>query len=67
MEEYGKYFIIYGYVLPLAIMLVWLMWRVYSDLKAGEQSRSIARRMFSRVSQRWDECGYEITDDITED
>jgi hypothetical protein len=37
MEEYGKYFIIYGYVLPLAIMLVWILWRVYSDLKAGDR------------------------------
>ena len=35
MGEYGMYFI-YGYVLPLTITLVWVLWRVYSDLKAGE-------------------------------
>lgn len=37
MEENEKYLIIYGYVLPMAIMLVWIMWRVCSDLKAGER------------------------------
>lgn len=37
MEGNEKYLIIYGYVLPMAIMLVWIMWRVCSDLKAGER------------------------------
>lgn len=37
MEEYEKDLIIYGYVLPMAIMLVWIMWRVCSGLKAGER------------------------------
>lgn len=40
MEEYEKYLIIYGYVLPMAIMLVWTMWRICSDLKAGERYMS---------------------------
>ena len=40
MKEYGMYFIIYGYVLPLLIMLVWIVWRVYSNLKAGEKYAS---------------------------
>jgi hypothetical protein len=29
-------FIIYGYVVPLLIMLVWMSWRICSYLKAGE-------------------------------
>jgi hypothetical protein len=37
MTEYGIYFIIYGYALPLYIMLIWMSWRVYSDLKKGER------------------------------
>lgn len=37
MDELGMNFIIYGYVLPLLIMLIWCMWRVYSDLKAGDR------------------------------
>lgn len=37
MEDYGMFFIAYGYLLPLAIMLLWIAWRVCSDLKAGEE------------------------------
>lgn len=37
MDELTTNLIIYGYVLPLQIMLVWIMWCVYSDLKAGER------------------------------
>ena len=37
MEEYGKYFIIYGYILPTIIMLVWAILRVYSELKTGKK------------------------------
>lgn len=37
MDETGMKFIIYGYVLPLLIMLIWVMWRVYSELEAGER------------------------------
>ena len=37
MEEFGRIFIIYGYMLPTLVMLVWVAWRVYSGLKAGER------------------------------
>lgn len=31
---------IYGYVLPLLIMIVWVTWRIRSELKAGERLAS---------------------------
>ena len=40
MDELEMYFILYGYILPMPIMLAWVAWRVYSDLKAGEKYAS---------------------------
>ena len=40
MDEFGRIFIIYGYMLPTLVMLVWMMWRVYSEFKAGKRYAS---------------------------
>lgn len=33
MEELDMYLFVYGYLLPLVIMVVWMVYRIYSDLK----------------------------------
>lgn len=37
MNELSISFIVYGYVLPLLVMLAWMVWRICSERKQGER------------------------------